>query len=232
MGDRLLEIFICLLYTMQTVLGLLLVSTISKTYVRCLNTVRSVTKFRFEAKNSKFDGIVTQVKTSQEAIDWINEVSDPKASHNCWAFRLRDDYQRFSDDGEPGGTAGKPILEALFKHDVHDTVCVVTRYYGGVKLGTGGLQRAYRAAAGGALSEAELEEIHPMSKMLVRLLPNQIGLFYKALGMMDPALVTKTNEEVTPEGKQLVTLWIAEKNMAIFKQVCGQMIQHEVVSSE
>ena len=69
-------------------------------------------------------------------------MKDPKASHNCWAFRSQT-YERQSDDGEPSGTAGRPILAAIEKENVYDAVVVVVRHFGGVKLGTGGLVRAY-----------------------------------------------------------------------------------------
>ena len=74
----------------------------------------------------------------------------PKARHHCWAWRLRDRH-RFSDDGEPGGTAGRPILQALEAAELVDAACVVVRWFGGVKLGTGGLVRAYGGAAARAV---------------------------------------------------------------------------------
>jgi len=152
-------------------------------------------------------------------MEFIKEVSNPKVNHNCWAFRLRDeDYCRFSDDGEPGGTAGRPILEALEREGVHNAICVVTRHYGGVKLGTGGLQRAYRAAAAGAVEAAGKSEIHIMHTVGLTVLPSQIGTFYNSLGAMDPALVDKLREDSTPEGALQIQLRLSADNLKILER--------------
>ena len=78
------------------------------------------------------------------------------ARHSCWCYLLRDGTVRYSDDGEPQGTAGQPMLEVFSREGITDCVCIVTRYFGGILLGTGGLVRAYTAAASGALQQAEL----------------------------------------------------------------------------
>lgn len=188
-----------------------------------LNTLCGLSRYRHEAKNSKFDAVVGSVTSSKAAMAFIKENSNSKVNHNCWAYRLRDGYCRYSDDGEPGGTAGKLILDALEKGKVHDTVCVVTRFYGGVKLGTGGLQRAYRAAAAGAVEDATLREIHLMSHVAVRVLPAQLGLFYKGVGMMDQALVEKLQEDTSPEGEQLITLRLSAKNLLVLERECADL---------
>ena len=105
-------------------------------------------------KKSRFVARVGSVGSAREAIAFVARVSDPSATHNCWAYRLRTEYGRSNDDGEPSGTAGKPIAEALESEGVHDTCVCVTRFYGGVKLGTGGLARAYGGAARAALRQA------------------------------------------------------------------------------
>jgi putative IMPACT (imprinted ancient) family translation regulator len=188
-----------------------------------LNTLHDLSRYRHEAKNSKFDAVVGSVASSEEAMTFIKENSNDKVNHNCWAYRLRDGYCRASDDGEPGGTAGKPILDALEKGEVHDAVCVVTRFYGGVKLGMGGLQRAYRAAAAGAVEHATLQEIHPMSHVAVHVLPTQIGSFYKGLSMMDQTLVKKLQESTSPKGEQLITLRLSAKNLLVLERECADL---------
>src|SRR5690606_29139938 len=90
---------------------------------------------------------------ADEAMAWLQSVSVPDATHNCWAWRIGDDY-RSSDDGEPAGTAGRPILAAIDGQGFDQVVVVVTRWYGGVKLGAGGLVRAYGGAAAECLRQA------------------------------------------------------------------------------
>lgn len=100
----------------------------------------------FVEKRSRFIGYCKPVKTEQEAIDFINEKRSEhwNATHNVYAYSLREgNIKRYSDDGEPSGTAGMPVLEVIVKNEIFDVVVVVTRYFGGVLLGTGGLVRAY-----------------------------------------------------------------------------------------
>ena len=100
----------------------------------------------FVEKRSRFIGYCKPVKTEQEAIDFINEKRSEhrNATHNVYAYSLREgNIKRYSDDGEPSGTAGMPVLDVIVKNEIFDIVVVVTRYFGGVLLGTGGLVRAY-----------------------------------------------------------------------------------------
>lgn len=100
----------------------------------------------FVEKRSRFIGYCKPVKTEQEAIDFINEKRSEhwNATHNVYAYSLREgNIKRYSDDGEPSGTAGMPVLDVIVKNEIFDVMVVVTRYFGGVLLGTGGLVRAY-----------------------------------------------------------------------------------------
>ena len=100
----------------------------------------------FVEKRSRFIGYCKPVKTEQEAIDFINEKRSEhwNATHNVYAYSLREgNIKRYSDDGEPSGRAGMPVLDVIVKNEIFDVVVVVTRYFGGVLLGTGGLVRAY-----------------------------------------------------------------------------------------
>ena len=98
-------------------------------------------------KKSRFIAHVIPIEAEEEAIEYIDKIKKQywDARHNCYAFVIgkNNEIQRFSDDGEPQGTAGKPILEVLLNENVHNTLIVVTRYFGGTLLGTGGLVRAY-----------------------------------------------------------------------------------------
>lgn len=105
---------------------------------------------QIEVKKSKFISYIKQVETEQEAIEFINQIKKKHydASHNCSAFVVGTNKEivRSSDDGEPQGTAGRPMLDVLVGSDIVNIVCVVTRYFGGVELGRGGLTRAYSGA--------------------------------------------------------------------------------------
>lgn len=110
----------------------------------------------FIEKKSRFIGRVWCVETEEEALARIQEMKKQHydASHNCWAYVIRDGAMRFSDDGEPGGTAGNPMMQVLQREELYNVVCVVTRYFGGVLLGAGGLVRAYTKGAKIAIDAA------------------------------------------------------------------------------
>ena len=103
----------------------------------------------FIEKKSRFIGRVWLVETEEEALARIQEMKKQHydATHNCWAYIIKDGPMRFSDDGEPGGTAGNPMMQVLQREQLSNVVCVVTRYFGGVLLGAGGLVRAYTKGA-------------------------------------------------------------------------------------
>ena len=107
-------------------------------------------------KRSSFLGHVRFVETEDAARGFINEMKKKHydARHNCWCYIIRGGAVRYSDDGEPQGTAGLPMLEVFKREGVENVVCVVTRYFGGVLLGTGGLLRAYTKSAKDALGKA------------------------------------------------------------------------------
>lgn len=103
----------------------------------------------FIEKKSRFIGRLWPAETEEEALRRIQEMKKQHydATHNCWAYIIRDGAVRFSDDGEPGGTAGMPMLQVLQREGLNNVVCVVTRYFGGILLGAGGLVRAYTKGA-------------------------------------------------------------------------------------
>ena len=115
--------------------------------------------FEFEDKKSRFIGEAMPVSTEAEALAFIEGIKKkfPDATHHVYAYVLRENsIARFTDDREPQGTAGMPVLDAIRKNGIVDAVVVVTRYFGGTLLGTGGLVRAYSSSALGALKEAEI----------------------------------------------------------------------------
>jgi len=113
-----------------------------------------------EIKKSRFIAIAAPAQSAEQALAWIHERSDPAARHNCWAFKVGEQY-RFSDDGEPGGTAGRPILQAIDGQNCDFVAVLVIRWFGGIKLGTGGLVRAYGGVAAECLRQAQKEKYVP-----------------------------------------------------------------------
>ena len=121
-------------------------------------TIRGVSTFTYEEKRSRFIATAAFADTEEKALAVLNGVraANRTARHNVYAYVLQNGRTRYSDDGEPAKTAGTPVLEAIGHAELSDVIVVVTRYFGGILLGTGGLVRAYTAAASGALQQAEL----------------------------------------------------------------------------
>ena len=122
-------------------------------------TIRGISTFEYEEKRSRFIASAAFADTEEAALAYLNRIkaANRTARHNVYAYVLREGGRtRYSDDGEPAKTAGTPVLEAIGHAGLSDVIVVVTRYFGGVLLGTGGLVRAYTAAASGALQQAEI----------------------------------------------------------------------------
>ncbi len=122
-------------------------------------TVRREGRFEFLERGSRFIGICRPIIEANDAITLLDDARNlyPEATHYVYAWRIDRpvQLQRFSDDGEPQGTSGRQVLEVLLREEIDRAAIVVVRYFGGIKLGTGGLTRAYSHAAKGALTEAE-----------------------------------------------------------------------------
>ena len=123
-------------------------------------------------KKSRFIATVRPVESENEAVSFINETKKKywDARHNCSAFVIgkRQELTRCSDDGEPAGTAGRPMLDVLLKENIHNAAVVVTRYFGGVLLGTGGLVRAYQQATKAGLSASDIIEKKEGAVLFIR----------------------------------------------------------------
>lgn len=130
-------------------------------------------------EKSTFIGYAKPIKTEEEAIEFVNEIKKKHkdATHNVWAYTVGKtmNIQRYSDDGEPQGTAGIPTLEVIKKEDLRDVAVVVTRYFGGIKLGAGGLVRAYTKGAKIGLEAAKIIEKVMFQEVRVRIDYNQLG---------------------------------------------------------
>lgn len=141
-------------------------------------TVQFESKGEFVEKRSRFIGYCKPVTTEQEAVDFINSkrAEHWNATHNVYAYSLREgNIKRYSDDGEPSGTAGMPVLDVILKNDIYDVCIVVTRYFGGVLLGTGGLVRAYSQGAKTALGAGGVVLMQSCTVCIVQCSYNQYG---------------------------------------------------------
>lgn len=123
-------------------------------------TIKENIVSEYEIKKSRFITLLYKIKEKEDVSSIIKEVKNTYkgATHYCYAYLLNEEYH-FSDDGEPGGTAGLPILEALKKNNITNTLCVVVRYFGGIKLGAGGLVRAYTKSVVLALEKVQTVEL-------------------------------------------------------------------------
>ena len=123
----------------------------------------------FTEKRSRFIGHLFPVETEEEAQERIKEVKGKyhDARHNCWCYLIGQNTVRYSDDGEPQGTAGQPMLRVFEHENVTNVCCVVTRYFGGILLGTGGLTRAYTKGAKDALIAAGAATMGHWSRLLI-----------------------------------------------------------------
>ena len=130
-------------------------------------------------EKSRFIGYAKPIKSEEEAIEFINEIKKKHkdATHNVWAYTVGEtmNIQRYSDDGEPQGTAGIPTLEVIKKEDLRDVAVVVTRYFGGIKLGAGGLVRAYTKGAKIGIEAAQIIQKVKYKEVSVTIDYNQIG---------------------------------------------------------
>jgi uncharacterized YigZ family protein len=129
-------------------------------------TLERTTSLEQIVKKSRFIAVAGPIASEQEAKAFLAEYSDATANHNCWAWRIGQSY-RFNDDGEPTGTAGKPILQAIDRFQLDRTAVVVTRWFGGILLGSGGLVRAYGGTAAECLRAAPLVEVIAVQEAII-----------------------------------------------------------------
>ncbi|MGR6917762.1 YigZ family protein [[Actinomadura] parvosata] len=140
-------------------------------------TLKTVVEHETEARRSRFICAVAPARTVEEAAAFIarRRAEHPAATHNCTAYVIGERIQKGDDDGEPGGTAGTPMVQALVGRGFSDVVAVVTRYFGGTLLGAGGLVRAYGSAVTEALDRAEPVRMVPAKLVRVAVAHDQAG---------------------------------------------------------
>jgi uncharacterized YigZ family protein len=145
-----------------------------------MKTLAGPASIEIEIKRSRFIAHAARVENLAETLDFYESVADSSANHNCWAWRL-DHLYRFNDDGEPASTAGRPILSALEGKELDHVMVVVTRFFGGIKLGVGGLIRAYSGSAAKCLDRAGVVEIQPRVECAIQAGFGWTGQVYLAL---------------------------------------------------
>lgn len=171
-------------------------------------------------EKSRFICTLKKVHSEQEAQEFIKSIKKEfwDATHNCSAYIIDDLAQRSSDDGEPSGTAGIPMLEVLRKNALTETAAVVTRYFGGIKLGAGGLVRAYSGSVAGAVKECGIAQKILMSKFSFLYDVNSVGRILNVLYQqnlfeiadVEYNLRAKIILKMRDEQKQEAELWLTE----------------------
>ncbi|MBP2628155.1 MAG: hypothetical protein H6Q68_2866 [Firmicutes bacterium] len=153
--------------------------------LKIYKTVKGYGQTEIEINKSRFIAYVERVDSEEAAVAFIEQIKKKhwNATHNCSAYMVgeNDQHQRADDDGEPSGTAGKPILEIIKKSGLKDTVIVITRYFGGIKLGAGGLIRAYGKSASAGIKETGIVERQGHTRISVEIDYNQLGMLENQL---------------------------------------------------
>jgi len=188
-------------------------------------TIKEDGQSEIEIKKSRFICSLKRIKTEEEAKDFIHALKKEhwKANHNCSAFVLgeKNDIQRSSDDGEPSGTAGVPMLEVLKKNELINVVAVVTRYFGGTKLGAGGLIRAYSSAVSHALNEIGIVEGKLQKEVFVQ-------IEYPLLGKLQHYLEQNQFYVKDTQFLENITLCVMVQNEENFKQAVIDLLNGQV----
>jgi uncharacterized YigZ family protein len=194
-------------------------------------------------KKSRFIATVRKTETEEEAVAFIQEMKKKywDARHNCSAFTIGRNHEltRCSDDGEPSSTAGRPMLDVLLKEDIHNVTVVVTRYFGGVLLGTGGLVRAYQKTVQEGLKNARMIEICPGYRVEIETDYNGIGKLQYIIGKEQLPIVDTVYAEnvrmtvmIPAEEKDHFTAEVIDGTNAAAKLSVGDLEEYGRVDGE
>jgi len=190
-------------------------------------TLASPATFEVVIKHSRFIAHASRVDSQADTLDFYQSVTDSAATHNCWAWRL-DYLYRFNDDGEPASTAGRPILSAIEGKGLDNVMVVVTRYFGGIKLGVGGLIRAYSGSVSKCLDQADIIEIQPKVECTIKAAFNWTGQVYAALEACDGR---KLSEDFLDDGIR-IRVEINASKLQQLKRILRDTTRGEVSLSE
>ena len=164
-------------------------------------TITRLICYEEDIKKSRFQALAMPVENEQAVKDFLEENRDLSTTHQCWAWKIGHNV-RFNDDGEPSGTAGRPILATIEGNELTNVLVLVNRWYGGIKLGTGGLVRAYGGTAGQCLLLAEKIELIEKKKVSFQCQFNEWAIFQYELNQLQ----IEYTEEYTAEGVRVIAL--------------------------
>ena len=158
-------------------------------------TISSLVSFEEDIKKSRFQAFAVPVENEEAVREFLDQYRDISTTHQCWAWKIGHNV-RFNDDGEPSGTAGRPILATIEGNELTNVLVLVNRWYGGIKLGTGGLVRAYGGCAGQCLLLAEKIELIEKKKVWFQCLFSEWSIFQYELNSQQ----IEFSEEYTADG--------------------------------
>ena len=183
----------------------------------------------FEEKRSRFLSHLFRVETEEEARGRIEAMKKKyyDARHNCWCYVLHDGTVRYGDDGEPQGTAGQPMLNVLQREGVENAVCIVTRYFGGILLGAGGLTRAYAKAAKDALDAAGKARMQPFAVLHIDC---PYPLHERVLRLIDGHSGSVEKTDFAESAK--LTVLLPQENAAVFSTALTELSGGELTAEE
>ncbi len=164
-----------------------------------LITLATPAQYQETIKRSLFSVRAARVSSVAIATEFFDRRADRTATHNCWAYRIDSDF-RFNDDGEPSGSAGQPILRAIDGQGLNQVAVLVIRHYGGIKLGVGGLMRAYGGCAAKCLRAAEKKSVAAMAETQVDIDFGDVGAVYALLDRFD---AVRLAADYLPQGVRL-----------------------------
>ena len=180
----------------------------------------------FVEKRSRFIGRCYPIATEEEALSYLEQIRKKHwdATHNCYAYALRDGTARFSDDGEPSGTAGMPMMDGIKRIGVVDVLCIATRYFGGILLGAGGLVRAYSKTACDAIRAAKIVRMLPCTQF-------QLKMPYPYWGSVQ-LLLERFGSIQEVQYTDVVTcfVWVQEEQVELFQRTLTEKTEARVLA--
>jgi len=182
-----------------------------------IKTVESTTEFNYKEKGSQFIGLCVPVETLEgaEQLYLSTKKKNYDATHNCFAYKLSSNQIRYSDDGEPNGTGGIRILNAIDHFDLTDVIVIVTRYFGGTKLGVGPLGKAYYNAAFEAINKNTFYEKYPFKLIKISIIAEYISVIYHLINIYKGKI---TSSEF--DSAYIISVIIPLENEKIFASDC------------
>lgn len=189
-------------------------------------TVTEASEIVFVEKRSRFIGRCYPIATEEEALSYLEQIRKKHwdATHNCYAYALRDGTARFSDDGEPSGTAGMPMMDGIKRIGVVDVLCIATRYFGGILLGAGGLVRAYSKTACDAIRAAKIVRMLPCTQF-------QLKMPYPYWGSVQ-LLLERFGSIQEVQYTDVVTcfVWVQEEQVELFQRTLTEKTEARVLA--